>query len=151
MSTNLGAQEAQRIILERQRDADRIARQEREERTLQTEPPRFFEAMAGCLKDNAESFNQGLGVTGDDSLTFVYSSGLIQIGKRSNPFLLRKVMLRQAQSEVVVRTEIMNGYRRSVKEETWHFDIERGELRLEGKTVMECAESLFAGIPDAFR
>jgi hypothetical protein len=151
MSTNLGAQEAQRILSERNRDEARLTRQERDERILRTEPPDFFEAMAKCLEENVTSFNLEMSLSGEDELTFVYSSGMVQIGKRKNPFLLRKAIHLQMQREVTVRTETINHYRHGVKEEKWRFTVEHGELVLDGRNLLECADALFAGIADAFR
>jgi hypothetical protein len=149
---NTGAMEAQRIMRERRGDTDRLARQDRDDRILRTEPPVFFETMATCVGDNTKGFNQEIGLSGDDAMTFLYTSGMIQIGKRHAPFFLRKVMLRQASNEVVIRTEkLSRTYRREVSEEVWRFDVECGELTLNGKNLIECADALFAGIADSFR
>lgn len=152
MSANIGVLEAQRIMRERQGDADRLARQDRDDRILRTEPPVFFETMAACVGEYAKDFNGEIGVSGDDAMTFVSTTGLIELGKRRAPFLLRKVMLRQASNEVAIRTEkISRTYRRELSEEIWRFDVECGELTLNGRNLIECAEALFAGVADAFR
>jgi len=54
-------------------------------------------------------------------------------------------------NKVLVRTEIVNGYQKGIKEEEWYFEIQRAELRLNYKNFVECAELLFKDIPDIFR
>jgi len=152
MSANIGELEAQRILQKRQNDAERIARQNREDRILRDEPPLFFEAMGKCVEENIKSFNLAMGLSGDEALTFVYSSGLIEIGKRQKPFLLKKVILLQSSGEVTVRTRtISRTYQHGGSDETWRFDVEYGELTLNRKNLIECADALFAGVADAFR
>lgn len=151
MSANLGALEAERILRVRRGDADLATRQAREDRILQSEQPRFFDAMADDLAKTVESFNERLGLEGQDAVTFNHSGTQVLVGKRAKPFFLRKVMHFERTNEVLVRTEIVNGYQKGVKEEKWYFEIQDGELRLDRKNFSQCADLLFDGIPDAFR
>ena len=151
MSANLGELEAQRILKARQSDADLAIRQAREDRILGTEQPRFFDAMADDLANTIKSFNLNMGLEGQDAVTFMHSGSQIQIGKRAKPFLLRKVMHFERTNEVLVRTEIVNGYQKGLKEEKWYFEIQGGELTLNHKNFAQCADLLFEGLPDTFR
>lgn len=92
-----------------------------------------------------------LGLEGDDAVTFVHSGSEIYVGKKGNPFLLRKIMHFARSNEVLVRTQILRGYQKDLTEQKWYFDIQRGELRLNYKNFIECADLLFKDIPDLFR
>jgi hypothetical protein len=152
MSANIGVLEAQRIMRERQSDADRLARQDREDRILREEPPLFFDAMATYLGETAKSFNLTMGLSGDDAMTFLHTSGQIELGKRHRPFLRKKIVLDQFAGKVTIRTDTTSRmYRPAGKDETWNFDIVSGELALNRQNLIECAEALFAGVADAFR
>jgi hypothetical protein len=52
---------------------------------------------------------------------------------------------------VLIRTEIVIGYQKGVKEEKWYFEIQDGELTPNRKNFAQCADLLFEGIPDSFR
>jgi hypothetical protein len=149
MST--GAKLAQEVLRLRSADAERAAARQREERVLATECVPFFEAITSLLRENVTTFNLELSLVGKDALTFVSSAGLIEIGKKSNPFLLRRAVHLQANQEVVVRTETSIHYRIGTKQERWRFTVEHEELLLNGKNVIECADALFEGVADAFR
>jgi hypothetical protein len=150
MSANIGVLEAQRIMRERLSDADRLARQEREDRILREEPPLFFEAMASYLQENTKSFNLTMGLSGDDAMTLVYTSGLIEIGKRHRPFLRKKIVL--SSNKVTIHTDTTSRmYQPAGKDEVWKFDIAGGELILNRMNLIECAEALFAEVANAFR
>jgi hypothetical protein len=151
MSTNLGQLEAQRILRARQSDAERTAQQGREERILCTEQPRFFSTMADHLVEIVNSFNKEMGLEGEDAVTFTHSGSEMYLGKKASPFFLRKIMHFERTNEVLIRTQIINGYQKGVKEEKWYFDIQRGELRLNYKNFVECGDLLFKDIPDLFR
>jgi hypothetical protein len=151
MGANLGELEAERILKARQSDADLAARQAREDRILCTEQPRFFDAMADDLAKTVESFNLRMGLEGQDAITFVHPGNQIQVGKRAKPYFLRKIMHFERTNEVLIRTEIVNGYQKAVKEEKWYFEIQGGELTLNQKNFTQCADLLFEGIPDTFR
>jgi len=151
MSANLGSLEAERILRARQSDAGRAAQLAREERILCSEQPRFFDAIADCLAETVKSFNMGMGLEGEDAVTLTHSGSEIHIGKKGRPTFLRKVMHFERSNEVRIRTQIINGYQNSVNEEKWYFDIQRGELALNYKNFVECADLLFKGIPDTFR
>jgi hypothetical protein len=150
MSANLGELEADRILRARQSDANLAARQAREDRILQSEQPRFFDAMADDLAKTVESFNQRMGLEGQDAVTLNHSGTQILVGKRAKPFFLRKVMHFERTNEVLIRTEIVKGYQKGVKEERWYFEIQDGELALNRKNFVQCADLLFEGIPDTF-
>jgi hypothetical protein len=151
MSAGIGSKTAQKVRQMWEADAAQVARQNRDERILSTECVPFFEAVASLVKENAASFNLELGLEDREALTFVSSSGLIEIGKKSSPTLLRKVVHFQANREVIVRTETLVHYRVGTKQEKWRFAVERGELLLNGRNVLECADALFEGIAEAFR
>jgi hypothetical protein len=151
MSANLGELEAERILRMRQGDADLATRKAREDRILRSEQPRFFDAMADDLTKTVESFNSRMGLEGRDAVTFNHSGTEILVGKRARPFFLRKIMHFEQTNEVFIRTEIVNGYQKGVKEEKWYFEIQDGELTLHHKNFVQCADSLFEGIPDTFR
>jgi len=151
MGANLGELEAERILKARQSDADLAARQAREDRILCTEQPRFFDAMADDLAKTVESFNLRMGLEGQDAITFVHPGNQIQVGKRAKPYFLRKIMHFERTNEVLIRTEIVNGYQKAVKEEKWYFEIQGGELLLDHKNFAQCADFLFKGLPDAYR
>lgn len=151
MAANQGELEAQRILRARESDASRAVQQARDERILCTEQPRFFDAVADHLAETVKSFNMNLGLEGDDAVTFVHSGSEIYVGKKGNPFLLRKIMHFARSNEVLVRTQILRGYQKDLTEQKWYFDIQRGELRLNYKNFIECADLLFKDIPDLFR
>jgi hypothetical protein len=92
-----------------------------------------------------------MGLSGEDAATFSNSGGTVQIGKRQNPFVLCKAIHLLPQREVIVRTETINNRRHGVKKEKWRFAVERGELVLEGRNPVGCADALLAEIADAFR
>jgi hypothetical protein len=151
IDANGGSLEAQKVLRLQRDDADRIAQQERDEGNLRTEPANFFEAITKSVGENSASFNSDLRLGGDYALTFVSSAGLIQLGKRANPFIFRKVIHFQAERKVVVRTETVTNRRHGVKEETWQFTVKHGELLLNGMNPLQCADALFSGLADAFR
>jgi hypothetical protein len=151
MGATFGSLEAQRIMRERLRDADRLTQQALEERILTSEPARFLDAIASCLGDNVKFFNRDIGLEGDDAITFDYSNRTINIGKRRDPIILRKVIYFERTNEVLIRTQTIHGYSNKVEEERWCFAVERDGLRLGYKTSAECAEVLFKGFPDAYR
>jgi hypothetical protein len=151
MSANLGELEAQRILRARESDASRAAQQARDERILCSEQPRFFDAMADHLVDTVKSFNMSMGLEGEDAVTFVHSGSEINVGRKGKPTFLRKIMHLGRSNEVRVRTQVIDGYRNNVNEEKWYFDVQRGELRLNYKNFVECADLLFKSIPDTFR
>jgi hypothetical protein len=151
MSANLGELEAERILRARQNDADLARRQTREDRILDTEQPRFFDAMADDLEKTVKSFNLRMGLEGKDAVTFVHSGSEVQVGKSAKPFFLRKIMHHERTKEVFIRTEIIIGYQKGVKEEKWYFEIDGGELTLNHNNFAQCADLLFEGIPDTFR
>jgi hypothetical protein len=151
VSANLGELEAERILRARQSDADLVARQAREDRILYSEQPRFFDAMADDLEKTVKSFNLRMGLEGQDAVTFVHSGNQVQVGRRAKPFFLRKVLHFERTNEVLVRTTIIEGYRKGEKEEKWYFDAKDGELKLNHNNFAQCADLLFEGIPDTFR
>jgi hypothetical protein len=151
MGANLGELEAQRILRARQSDAILASRQAREDRILDTEQPRFFDAMADDLEKTVKSFNLAMGLEGQDAVTFEHSGSQIQVGRRAKPFFLRKVLHFARTNEVFIRTQIVNGYQNTGKEEKWYFDVQGGELRLNHNNFAQCADLLFEGIPDTFR
>ena len=53
-------------------------------------------------------------------------------------------------NEVVIRTQIVNGYQKADKDEKWYFDVQDGELKLDRNFFAQCADLLFEGIPDTF-
>jgi hypothetical protein len=151
MSANLGELEAERILKARQTDATRAAQQAQSDRILQSEQPRFFAAMAEHLKEIVESFNRSMALEGEDAVTFQATDHEIYLGKRGMPFLHRKVMHFEQSNELIVRTQIINGYQKQLTEPRWYFDVKNGVLRLNFKNFVECAEELFKGIPDLYR
>jgi hypothetical protein len=152
MGADTGTLEALRIMRERERDADRVTAQVRDDNILRTEPPLFVDAMAACEEEIVNNFNTTLGLSGDEAVTFIYANGIIEIGKRERPMLLKKAILLHARYRVIVRTQTLSRlYQPSAVEEIWRFDIKRGELTLNGKNLIECADALFVGVADAFR
>src|SRR5580658_3450381 len=77
MGANLGELEAQRILRARQSDASLAAKQAREDRILDTEQPRFFDAMAADLEKTVKSFNLAMGLEGQDAVTFEHSGSQV--------------------------------------------------------------------------
>ena len=68
------------------------------------------------------------------------------------PVFIRKVILRQASKEVIVRTTIIRRHPpQEITEKTWRFSVEHGDLVLDGKNVIECADALLQGAEKAFR
>jgi hypothetical protein len=132
-------------------DAVRIAQCDRDLRILESECVPFFEAVTALLKEGVASFNIDLGLEGRGALTFVSHPSLIELGKGTNPTLLRKVMHLQPSREVIVRTDTSVHYRVGTKQEKWRFTVEHGELLLNGMNVLESAEALFDGVAEAFR
>ena len=151
MSANLGELEAQRILRARQGDTERAAQQARDERILSSEQPRFFEAMADSLSETVQSFNRTMSLEGEDAVSFSHSGTEIHVGKRGQPTLLRKIMHSERTNEVCIRTQLIERYRSTVQEEKWYFEVRRGELQLNYKNFVECADLLFKGIPDTYR
>ncbi|HSY65159.1 MAG TPA: hypothetical protein VK829_11200 [Terriglobales bacterium] len=151
MGASLGELEAQRILKARQSDANQAAQQARNDRILCTEQPRFFDAMADDLAKTVQSFNLSMGLEGQDAVTFIHSGSQIQVGRRDKPFFLRKVLHFERTNEVVIRTQIVNGYQKADKDDKWYFDIQGGELKLNHSNFAQCADALFEGIPDTFR
>jgi hypothetical protein len=151
MSTNLGSLEAQRITKARQDDADRAVQQAHDGRILSTAQPRFFEAMANELSETVRGFNSTMGLEGESAVTFVSTNHEIYIGKKGRPFFLRKIMHFEQSNELLIRTQVIDGYQKRVDEQKWHFDVKQGELRLNNKSSVECAEQLFKGVPDTYR
>ena len=148
-----GEQEAERILLERAADAAVYERRRLDEAIFDHDMEPFISAVFGLLKDSADGFNTRMNLSGDDAMTFGRSGTTqIEIGKRTNPFVRRKVMFRKEKREVIVRTEQLIHYRQQpAKEEWWRFTVEHGKLLLDGKTPPECADALFSGLADAFR
>jgi|HubBroStandDraft_2_1064218.scaffolds.fasta_scaffold13280_4 hypothetical protein len=151
MGTSLGKLEAQRILRAHQSDANQAAQEARNDRILCTEQPRFFGAMADDLAKTVQSFNLSMGLEGQDAVTFVHSGSQVQIGRREKPFFLRKILHFERTNEVVIRTQIVNGYQEADKDEKWYFDVEDGVLKLNHNNFAQCADLLFDGIPDTFR
>jgi hypothetical protein len=108
--------------------------------------------MATYLEETAKSFNLTMGLSGDDALTFLHIGGQIELGKRHRPFLRRKIVFDQSAGKVTIRTDTTSRmYQPAGKDEVWKFDIVSGELTLNRKNLIECAEALFAEVADAFR
>lgn len=151
MSAGIGAEAAERVRQMRKADSDRSAQQDRDERILKSECVPFFEAVTTMLKESADSFNLELGLEGREALTFVSHPGLIELGKKTNPTLLRKIVHFHPGKEVTIRTEASTHYRVGLKHEKWRFTVEHGELVLNGNNVLECADAMFNGVAEAFR
>ncbi|MGB9408614.1 MAG: hypothetical protein WCA89_13840 [Terracidiphilus sp.] len=151
MSAGIGAETAHKVKKMWEAEAVWTAQRDRDERVLSSECVPFFEAVAILLKENVASFNFELGLEGNNELTFVSHPGLIELGKRTNPTLLRKVVHLQPSQEVIIRTDTSIYYRVGVKQEKWRFNVEHGELLLNGRNVLECADALFDGIAESFR
>jgi hypothetical protein len=151
MGAGIGAEAAERVRKMREEDATRIAQLDRDDRIFNAESIPFFEAVASLLRENAVSFNADLNLEGKNALTFVFHPGLIELGKQTNPTLLRRAVHLQPNHEVMVRTETLIHYRVGTKQEKWRFAVEHGELLLNGMSVLECATALFEGIAEAFR
>jgi hypothetical protein len=145
-----GALKAQEIKRGLVLDDERLSRRQVEDRILTSEPPLFFEFMLGRTKENIESFNSELGLVGDHAFTFTPSGCEFSFGRKLNPLLIRKVMFRHPSLEVIVRTTVVRGYIQKVTETTWRFTVEHGDLALDGKNVIDCADALMDGIEKVF-
>jgi hypothetical protein len=150
MSTGIGAEAAQKVRQMRDTDTTQSAQREQDQRIFDSKCIPFFEEVTALLKESIASFNSELGLEGDNALTFISHPGLIELGKRTYPTLLRKVVHLQPSEEVIVRTDTSIPYRVGTKQEKWRFAVEHGELLLNRKNVIECAAAVFEGIAEAF-
>jgi hypothetical protein len=150
MSAGIGAEAAQRVRKMQESVAAKAAQFDRDEAILKSECVPFFEAVSAVLKESATRFNAELNLEGRYALTFVSHPSLIELGKKTSPTLLRKVVHFHAGREVSIHTDVSDHYRVGLKQEKWRFTVERGELLLNGMNVLESAAALFEGIPEMF-
>jgi hypothetical protein len=133
-------------------DEARLAKRQTESEIVSSESALFFESVAELLRENLESFNSEMGLVEDHAFTFTHVGSEFSFGRRLTPLFFRKAMFRQDSKSVIVRTTIFRGYGR--KDETvmtWRFSVAHGDLGLNGKNVIECANAMMDGIETLFR
>jgi hypothetical protein len=147
-----GTMKAQEIIRELALDEARLSKRQTEDNIITSDSPQFFECLIGLTRENLESLNSEMHLVGDHAFTFTPAGCEFSFGRKLMPIFIRKVMFRQASKAVIVRTTTIRGYTpQEVKEKTLRFTVAHGDLVLDGKNVLECADAMINGIETAFR